>query len=153
MEMEIQFLENPLGIESDTSQDEDVVPWDGVPWEEDDCQARYQLVKKLKIGHIGAAGKAGQIGADRLKDDYRGKQHISQALSRSCFADCAHAPLGLFNQAPDGMYIKLELSGIEAICSAFDVWGGQSTKPLPNPGEKPVSWKLHWSHQNSVQST
>lgn len=32
-------------------------------------QARYQLVKKLKIGHIGAAGKAGQIGADRLKDD------------------------------------------------------------------------------------
>ena len=114
------------------------------------CRGRKMTAR---LGHIGAAGKAGQIGADRLKDDYRGKQHISQALSRSCFADCAHAPLGLFNQAPDGMYIKLELSGIEAICSAFDVWGGQSTKPLPNPGEKPVSWKLHWSHQNSVQST
>lgn len=68
MEMERQFLESPLGIESDMSQDEDVVPWDGVPWEEDDWPG-HQLVKKLKIGHIGAAGKAGQIGADRLKDD------------------------------------------------------------------------------------
>ena len=68
IEMERQFLESPLGIESDMSQDEDVVPWDGVPWEEDDWPG-HQLVKKLKIGHIGAAGKAGQIGADRLKDD------------------------------------------------------------------------------------
>ena len=48
MEMEIQFLENPLGIESDTSQDEDVVLWDGVLWEEDDWPPQVSVGEKIE---------------------------------------------------------------------------------------------------------